>query len=94
MPSNHISNEPYHEWLRDVIRSKPKLFTHDFNISFSVDSLHLDPWMISDEVLVAYLFKRIKEARESGCFKEALEHTETIEPDDPDVSLNKFTNPD
>jgi hypothetical protein len=22
MPSNHISNEPYHEWLRDTARRK------------------------------------------------------------------------
>tara|TARA_R110002020_G_scaffold101331_11_gene238809 strand:- start:13913 stop:14155 length:243 start_codon:yes stop_codon:yes gene_type:complete len=79
MPSNHISNEPYHEWLRDVVASKPKLFTHDFSVMFSVDSLHLDPWLIDDEVLVAYLYKRIKEARESGAFKDILEHEQTIE---------------
>jgi len=91
MPSDHISNEPYHEWLRDVIRSKPKLFTHEFSISFSVDSLHLDPWTIDDEVLVAYLYKKIKEARESGCFKENIKHKRTIDPDTPDVSLNEFT---
>ena len=78
MPSDHISNEPYHEWLRDVIRSKPKLFTHEFSISFSVDSLHLDPWTIDDEVLVAYLYKKIKEARESGCFKENIKHKKLI----------------
>jgi hypothetical protein len=79
MPSNHISNEPYHEWLRDVVASKPKLFTHDFSVMFSVDSLHLDPWLIDDEVLVAYLYKRIKEARESGAFKDILEHVNTVD---------------
>tara|TARA_R100001460_G_scaffold42038_1_gene77997 strand:- start:39 stop:185 length:147 start_codon:yes stop_codon:yes gene_type:complete len=46
---------------------------------FSVDSLHLDPWLIDDEVLVAYLYKRIKEARESGAFKDILEHVNTVD---------------
>ena len=79
MPSNHISNKPYHDWLEEQSKKKPKvLFTHDFNISFNVDSFESDPWEVDAETVALTLLKRIQNCRDSDTIMEAIEHTQTI----------------
>jgi len=79
MPSNHISNKPYHNWLEEQSKKKPKvLFTHDFNISFCVDSFESDPWEVDAETVALTLLKRIQNCRDSDTIMEAIEHTQTI----------------
>ena len=79
MPSNHISNKPYHDWLKNQWTKKPKvIFTHDFNISFCVDSFESDPWEVDAETVALTLLKRIQNCRDSDTIMEAIEHTQTI----------------
>ena len=79
MPSNHISNEPYHSWLKENYKRKPKvLFTHDFNITFSVDSFESDPWELDAETVALTLLKRVQNCRSSDTIMEAIDHIQTI----------------
>ena len=79
MPSNHISNEPYHNWLKERGKRKPKvLFTHDFNITFSVDSFESDPWEVDAETVALTLLKRVQNCRSSDTIMEASDHIQTI----------------
>jgi hypothetical protein len=79
MPSNHISNKPYHDWLSEQGKKKPKvLFTHDFNITFSVDSFESDPWEVDAETVALTLLKRVQNCRDSDTIMDAIEHTQTI----------------
>jgi len=79
MPSNHISNKPYHDWLSEQGKKKPKvLFTHDFSISFCVDSFESDPWEVDAETVVLTLLKRVQNYRDSDTIMEAIEHIQTI----------------
>ena len=79
MPSNHISNKPYHDWLEEQSKKKPKvLFTHDFNISFCVDSFESDPWEVDAETVALTLLKRIQNYRNTDTIMDAIEHTQTI----------------
>ena len=79
MPSNHISNKPYHDWLKNQGTKKPKvLFTHDFNITFSVDSFESDPWELDAETVALTLLKRVQNCRSSDTIMEAIGHIQTI----------------
>ena len=79
MPSNHISNEPYHSWLKENYKRTPKvLFTHDFNITFSVDSFESDPWELDAETVALTLLKRVQNCRSSDTIMEAIDHIQTI----------------
>jgi len=78
MPSNHISNKPYHDWLREQGKKPKVLFTHDFNIPFSVDSFESDPWEVDAETVALTLLKRVQNCRDSDTIMDAIEHTQTI----------------
>ena len=65
--------------MEEQSKKKPKvLFTHDFNISFNVDSFESDPWEVDAETVALTLLKRVQNCRSSDTIMEAIEHTQTI----------------
>jgi hypothetical protein len=60
-------------WIEKVIKSNMVLNNHTFSLEFSVDSLHEDPWMINEDVILTKLMIIVKQSKKKS-IKDKLKH--------------------
>ena len=62
-------------WIEKVIKSNMILNNHTFSLEFSVDSLHEDPWMINEDVILTKLMIIVKQSKKKS-IKDKLKHVD------------------
>jgi len=89
MPSNHVSNEPYHEWLEEVNKHKSGVLqNHMFDVAFTLVSPK-DWEDITNGELITALAKRLDALREEYRFTRDKPHDDAFGYSDSYVVLDQ-----